>query len=50
MLVLAWVMSAIAAFLPNANGPEVVTLPTSVPTVGLGMMVLLALFSRSGRE
>ena len=50
MLVLACVMSTIAAFVPRANGPEVVTLPTSVPMVGLRMMVLLALFSRMARE
>jgi hypothetical protein len=39
-----------AAFIGNANGSEAVTLATSLPTVGISIMVLLALSSHRARE
>jgi cytochrome c oxidase subunit IV len=50
VLMLACVVTTIIAFVGNANGSEAVTLATSLPTVGLSIMVLLALSSHRARE
>ena len=50
LLMLSCVVTTIAAFVGNANGSEAVTLATSLPTVGLSIMVLLALSSHRARE
>jgi uncharacterized membrane protein len=50
LLMLSCVMTTIAAFIGNANGSEAVTLATSLPTVGISIMVLLALSSHRARE
>ena len=50
LLMLSCVLTTIAAFVGNANGSEAVTLATSLPTVGLSIMVLLALSSHRARE
>jgi hypothetical protein len=50
VLMLSAVLTTIAAFIGNANGSEAVTLATSLPTVGLSIMVLLALSSHRARE
>ena len=50
LLMLSCVLTTIAAFTGNANGSEAVTLATSLPTVGLSIMVLLALSSHRARE
>jgi hypothetical protein len=50
LLMLSCVLTTIAAFIGNANGSEAVTLATSLPTVGLSIMVLLALSSHRARE
>jgi LssY C-terminus len=50
VLMLACVMTTVAAFIGNANGSEVVTIATSLPTVGVSIMVLLALSSHRARE
>jgi hypothetical protein len=50
LLMLSCVVTTIAAFIGNANGSEAVTLATSLPTVGLNIMVLLALSSHRARE
>jgi LssY C-terminus len=50
LLMLSSVVTTIAAFIGNANGSEAVTLATSLPTVGLSIMVLLALSSHRARE
>ena len=47
---LSCVVTTIGAFIGNANGSEAVTLATSLPTVGLSIMVLLALSSHRARE
>jgi cytochrome c oxidase subunit IV len=49
VLMLACVVTTIIAFVGNANGSEAVTLATSLPTVGLSIMVLLALTSHRAR-
>jgi hypothetical protein len=50
LLMLSCVLTTIGAFVGNANGSEAVTLATSLPTVGLSIMVLLALSSHRARE
>jgi hypothetical protein len=50
VLMLSSVLTTIVAFIGNANGSEAVTLATSLPTVGLSIMVLLALSSHRARE
>jgi hypothetical protein len=50
VLMLWCVVTTTAAFVGNANRSEVVTLATSLPTVGLNIMVLLALSSHRARE
>jgi LssY C-terminus len=50
LLMLSCVLTTIGAFIGNANGSEAVTLATSLPTVGLNIMVLLALSSHRARE
>ena len=50
LLMLSCVLTTIGAFIGNANGSEAVTLATSLPTVGLSIMVLLALSSHRARE
>ena len=47
---LSCVVTTIVAFIGNVNGSEAVTLATSLPTVGLSIMVLLALSSHRARE
>jgi LssY C-terminus len=49
LLMLSCVLTTIGAFIGNANGSEAVTLATSLPTVGLNIMVLLALSSHRAR-
>jgi len=49
LLMLSCVVTTIGAFIGNANGSEAVTLATSLPTVGLSIMVLLALTSHRAR-
>ena len=49
LLMLSCVVTTIGAFIGNANGSEAVTLATSLPTVGLNIMVLLALSSHRAR-
>jgi hypothetical protein len=50
LLMLSCVVTTIGAFIGNANRSEVVTLATSLPTVGINIMVLLALSSHRARE
>jgi LssY C-terminus len=50
LLMLSCVVTATTAFIGNANGSDVVTLATSLPTVGLSIMVLLALSSHRARD
>ena len=50
LLMLSCVLTTIGAFIGNANGSEAVTMATSLPTVGLSIMVLLALSSHRARE
>jgi hypothetical protein len=50
LLMLSCVVTTIGAFIGNANGSEVITLATSLPTVGTSIMVLLALSSHRARE
>jgi hypothetical protein len=50
VLMLACVVTTIIAFVGNANGSDAVTLATSLPTVGLSIMVLLALSSHRARD
>jgi len=50
LLMLSCVVTTTAAFIGNANGSEAVTLATSLPTVGLNIMVLLALSSHRARQ
>jgi hypothetical protein len=50
LLMLSCVVTTIGAFIGNANRSEVITLATSLPTVGLSIMVLLALTSHRARE
>jgi LssY C-terminus len=50
VLMLSCVVTTIIAFVGNANGSEAITLATSLPTVGLSIMVLLALSSHRARE
>jgi hypothetical protein len=50
LLMLSCVLTTIGAFIGNANGSEAVTLATSLPTVGISIMVLLALSSHRARE
>jgi hypothetical protein len=49
LLMLSCVVTTTGAFIGNANGSEAVTLATSLPTVGLNIMVLLALSSHRAR-
>jgi hypothetical protein len=49
LLMLSCVLTTTVAFIGNANGSEAVTLATSLPTVGLNIMVLLALSSHRAR-
>jgi hypothetical protein len=50
VLMLSCVLTTIVAFIGNANGSQAVTLATSLPTVGLSIMVLLALSSHRARQ
>jgi hypothetical protein len=50
VLMLSCVITTTGAFIGNANGSEAVTLATSLPTVGINIMVLLALSSHRARE
>ena len=50
LLMLSCVLTATTAFIGNANGSDAVTLATSLPTVGLSIMVLLALSSHRARD
>jgi LssY C-terminus len=50
LLMLSCVVTTTAAFIGNANGSEAVTLATTLPTVGVSIMVLLALSSHRARE
>jgi LssY C-terminus len=50
VLMLSAVLTTIVAFIGNANGSEAITLATSLPTVGLSIMVLLALSSHRARQ
>jgi hypothetical protein len=49
VLMLSCVFTTTIAFIGNANGSEAVTLATSLPTVGINIMVLLALSSHRAR-
>jgi hypothetical protein len=49
-LMLSSVLTTTSAFIGNAKGSEVVTLATTLPTVGLSILVLLALSSHRARE
>jgi hypothetical protein len=49
LLMLSCVVTTTIAFIGNANGSEAVTLATSLPTVGINIMVLLALSSHRAR-
>jgi LssY C-terminus len=49
-LMLSCVLTTTTAFIGNARGSEVVTLATTLPTVGLSILVLLALSSHRARE
>ena len=49
LLMLSCVFTTTIAFIGNANGSEAVTLATSLPTVGINIMVLLALSSHRAR-
>jgi LssY C-terminus len=49
-LMLSCVLTTTTAFIGNANGSEAVTLATTLPTVGLSILVLLALSSHRARE
>jgi hypothetical protein len=49
LLMLSCVLTTTIAFIGNANGSEAVNLSTSLPTVGLSIMVLLALSSHRAR-
>ena len=46
---LSCVLTTTIAFIGNANGSEAVTLATSLPTVGINIMLLLALSSHRAR-
>ena len=48
-LMLSCVLTITSAFIGNARGSEVVTLTTTLPTVGLSILVLLALSSHRAR-
>ncbi|HJV13536.1 MAG TPA: LssY C-terminal domain-containing protein [Propionibacteriaceae bacterium] len=48
-LMLSCVLTITSAFIGNARGSEVVTLATTLPTVGLSILVLLALSSHRAR-
>ena len=48
-LMLSCVLTITTAFVGNARGSEVVTLATTLPTVGLSILVLLALSSHRAR-
>lgn len=48
-LMLSCVLTTITAFIGNASGSDVVTLATGLPTVGLNILVLLALSSHRAR-
>ena len=50
LLMLSCVLTTTTAFIGNANRSETVTLATSLPTVGLSIMVLLALSSNRARQ
>src|SRR5215218_5017861 len=50
LLMLSCVLTTTVAFIGNANRSEAVTLATSLPTVGISIMVLLALSSHRARE
>jgi len=50
LLMLSCVLTTTTAFIGNANRSESVTLATSLPTVGLSIMVLLALSSNRARQ
>jgi hypothetical protein len=50
VLMLSCVLTTIGAFVGNANGSDVITLATTLPTVGLSILVLLALSSYRARE
>ncbi len=50
VLMLSSVVTTIIAFIGNTDGSEAITLATSLPTVGLSIMVLLALSSHRARE
>jgi LssY C-terminus len=50
VLMLSCVLTTTLAFIGNANRSEAVTLATSLPTVGLSIMVLLALSSHRARD
>jgi hypothetical protein len=50
VLMLSSVLTTIVAFIGNANGSQAVTLATSLPTVGISIMVLLALSSHRARQ
>jgi hypothetical protein len=50
VLMLSCVLTTIVAFIGNANGSQAVTLATSLPTVGLSILVLLALSSHRARQ
>ena len=50
LLMLSCVVTTIGAFIGNVNGSEAVTLATSLPTVGVSIMVLLALSSNRARQ
>jgi hypothetical protein len=50
LLMLSCVLTTITAFIGNARGSEVVTLATTLPTVGLSILVLLALSSQRARD
>jgi hypothetical protein len=47
---LSCVVTTSIAFVGNANGSEAITVATTLPTVGLSIMVLLALSSHRARE
>jgi len=49
-LMLSCVLTATTAFIGSATGSEAVTLATSLPTVGVSILVLLALSSHRARE
>jgi LssY C-terminus len=50
LLMLSCVLTTTVAFIGNANRSETVTLATSLPTVGISIMVLLALSSHRARD